>query len=163
LCHLDKTLEWTSTHLTKWYGAKPVELSAEDKAHSSAALLALKGDAGERALIAWHMGWKPAQEISGRKWLAPYLGQLLEDPYGTVRYIALRSLKSLPEFQRFDFEYISGPGERRRAHDEALKIWHGIKDLDRTGSEVLVDAEGVRSEWAKLLEQRNNRSMYLQE
>ncbi|HMJ64093.1 MAG TPA: cytochrome c3 family protein [Candidatus Binatia bacterium] len=163
LCHLDKTLEWTSAHLTKWYGAKPVELSAEDKAHSAAALLALKGDAGQRALIAWHMGWKPAQEISGRKWLAPYLGQLLEDPYGTVRYVALRSLKSLPEFRRFEFDYISGPDERRRAHEDTLKIWRDIKDLDRTAAEVFVDFEGTRNEWVKLLEQRNNRSMYLQE
>jgi hypothetical protein len=162
LCHLDKPLEWTATHLTKWYGAKAVELSAEDKSHSAAALLALKGDAGQRALIAWHMGWKPAQEVSGRKWLAPYLGQLLEDPYGTVRYIALRSLKSLPEFRSLEFDYIGGPDERRRAHDDVLKIWRGIKDLDHAGSEVLVDSGGS-GEWAKLLEQRNNRSMYLQE
>src|SRR4030095_9028709 len=42
LCHPKKPLEWTAMHLTKWYGAKSVELSAEDKAHSSAALLALK-------------------------------------------------------------------------------------------------------------------------
>lgn len=163
LCHLDKTLDWTATHLTKWYGTKPVDLSTDDKSHSAAALLALKGEAGQRALIAWHMGWKPAQEISGRQWLAPYLAQLLEDPYATVRYIAHRSLKTLPQFDRFDFDYVTGPEHRRRARHEAFRIWRAFKDLDRAGAEVLVDPGATRPEWTQFLKQRNDRSMYLQE
>lgn len=163
LCHLDKTLEWTATHLTKWYGIEPPPLSSEDKSHSAAALLALKGEAGQRALIAWHMGWAPAQAASGHQWFAPYLAQLLDDPYSTVRYIAGRSLKSLPEFAAFDFNYIAPSDQRRRAREDATKIWSAFGTLDRSGGQVLVEPGRVHENWAELLKQRNDRSIYLQE
>ena len=43
------------------------------KTISAAVQWIVKGDAGQRALIAWGMGWEPAQKISGRDWLYPYL------------------------------------------------------------------------------------------
>ena len=44
----------------------------------------LGGDAGQRVLFAWAMGWSPALEVSqqGRGWLTPFLAQLLVDRYG---------------------------------------------------------------------------------
>jgi predicted CXXCH cytochrome family protein len=163
LCHLDKTLDWTASHLWKWYGKPSDELSAEHKKHSAAALLALKGEAGQRALIAWHMGWKPAQEISGHQWLAPYLAQLLEDPYATVRYIAHRSLKTLPHYERLFFDYVGSAEDRRLAREDAFQIWREITNLDRAGAEVLIDPGVTRPEWTEFLKQRDDHSMYLQE
>ena len=59
-----------------------------EESTAAAVLWLLSGDAGQRPLIAWHMGWAPALEASGRDWLAPYLltqhwndfGELLRDP-----------------------------------------------------------------------------------
>ncbi len=56
----------------------------------------LSGDAPLRALVAWSAGWEPAQEASGSDWLAPFVARLLADPYGVVRYVAARSLRTLP-------------------------------------------------------------------
>lgn len=167
LCHLDKTLAWTAEKLTAWFGAKTPDLSHEQKTTSAAALWTLRGDAGQRALLAWHMGWKPAREASGEKWLAPYLGQLLEDPYSAVRYIARRSLRTLPEFQDFEFDYIGPVANRALARQSAWTKWeqaHGRK-LDRSGPEILIRPEGQidRAVWERLLSQRDEKSMYLQE
>ena len=65
----------------------------------------LRGDAGQRALIAWSMGWPPAQRASGTSWMAPSLSVLMNDPYEAVRFIAHRSLRSLPGFADFAFAF----------------------------------------------------------
>lgn len=167
LCHLDKTLAWTSDKLTQWFGARPADLSHEEKTTSAAALWSLRGDAGQRALLAWHMGWAPARQASGERWLAPYLGQLMEDPYSTVRYIARRSLRTLPGFTDFEFDYIGPMPDRTRARLSAWTKWEQThaKHLDRQGPEILIlpDGQIEQQAWQRLLSQRDNKSMYLQE
>ena len=165
LCHLDKTLAWTAEKLTDWFGAKTPDLSQEQKTTSAAALLTLRGDAGQRALLAWHMGWKPAREASGERWLAPYLGQLLEDPYSTVRYIARRSLRTLPGFADFEVDYIGPAADRARARQSVWAKCEQVQKLDRSGPEVLIRPDGQieQQTWQRLLSQRDDKSMYLQE
>ena len=134
---------------------------------SAAALWVLQGDAGQRALLAWHMGWAPARQASGERWLAPYLGQLLEDPYSTVRYIARRSLRALPDFGDFVFDYIGPVEDRARARQSAWAKWQQThaRALDRSGPEILIQSDGQieQHRWERLLQRRDNRSMYLQE
>jgi hypothetical protein len=165
LCHLDKTLAWTTEKLTDWFGAKTPDLSQEQKTTSAAALWTLRGDAGQRALLAWHMGWKPARDASGEGWLAPYLGQLLEDPYSTVRYIARRSLRALPGFANFEFDYIGPAADRARARQSVWAKFEQVQKPDRSGPEVLIRPDGQieRQTWERLLRQRDDKSMYLQE
>ena len=166
LCHLDQTLGWTAKYLSDWYGIAAPQLSSEEQSVSAAALLALRGDAGQRALIAWHLGWEPAQEISGREWMAPYLAQLLEDPYSAVRYIAQRSLKRLPGYRDLTFDYISPAPERSRARQRALEIWNARANKAVTGRDaVLVAPDGALQEekFTTLLQRRNNRLMELLE
>ena len=166
LCHLDQTLGWTAKYLSNWYNLPSSQLSMEEQSISSAVLLALRGDAGQRALIAWHMGWESARTASGPEWMAPYLAQLLEDPYSAVRYIAQRSLKRLPGFENFLFNYISPAQERSRARQRALEIWNAQSTTSTViRGPVLVTTNGVlQSERiATLLQQRNNRSMELLE
>ena len=69
-CHLDRTLAWTARKLTEWYGAPPVELNREQKTISATLLRLLKGDAGQRAITAWSMGWEAAHQASGKDCLA---------------------------------------------------------------------------------------------
>jgi hypothetical protein len=103
LCHLDKTLAWTADALARWFGTTRPELGDDEQQVAASLLWLLRGDAGQRAIIAQSMGWAPAQEtlpVTSRGWLQPYLALLQRDSYDAVRYIASRSLASLPAFQR---------------------------------------------------------------
>jgi len=105
LCHLAQTLSWTAEKLHYWYQQPVPELSDDDKNFSAAIQWLIKGDAAQRALLAWGMGWEPAQKISGREWLYPYLIYSLLDPYAAVRFDAWKSLQTLPGFSDFSYTY----------------------------------------------------------
>jgi predicted CXXCH cytochrome family protein len=165
LCHLDRTLSWTDQHLTNWFGVKPVAIAPEQQTISAAVLWALSGDAGQRALIAWHMGWEPARKASGEKWLAPFLAPLLNDPYAAVRYIAGHSLQRLPGFHDFAYDYAAGQPELLQASQRAVEQWRNAGTPDRNGSPILIEANSKLQEanLDQLLRQRDNHSMDLQE
>ena len=80
-CHLDKTLKWTADHLKEWYSIDEPELDDEQSEIAASILWLLKGNAANRALAAWAMGWSDAQAASGNDWQSIYLAQLLNDPY----------------------------------------------------------------------------------
>jgi hypothetical protein len=166
LCHLDKTLAWTGDKLIEWYG-QPIEpVSPEQKTIAAAVLWLLTGDAAQRALIAWHMGWQPAKEVSGQDWMAPHLAQLLLDPYSVVRFISKRSLKRLPGFHAFAYDYVAPPAERATAKAKALSIWEQqAKSAAGAPGEVLLEPDGKlkKAEVNRLLLQRNDRRMELLE
>ncbi len=165
LCHLDRTLAWTAEKLSAWYGKPAVPVPEEHRRFAAAAVWALKGDAGQRALLAWHMGWEPARTASGRDWLAPFLGQALDDSYSAVRYIAHRSLKSLPGFEGFAFDYVGLPARRAEAARDALERWAAGTNRARAGEALLIGGDGRlnRVEFDRMLRERNQRSMDLQE
>jgi hypothetical protein len=100
LCHLDKTLGWTADRLAEWYGISRPALGDDEQSVAASVLWLLKGDAGQRAIVAQAMGWRPAQDASGAGWLAPYLALTQKDQYDAVRLIASRSAKTLPPFNR---------------------------------------------------------------
>src|SRR5262249_57904160 len=84
LCHLDRSLGWTADHLARWYGAASPELSADDRRIAAGARWALEGDAGVRALVAWSMGWTPAQGAAGAQWRGPHPSGRTGDPHDAV-------------------------------------------------------------------------------
>lgn len=167
LCHLDRSLAWTAESLTAWYRQPAIQVEGELRERSAAMLWLLRGDAGQRALMAWHMGWEPARAASGERWLAPGLAQLLVDPYATVRFIAHRSLRRLPGFADFEFEYTAPESARALARDQALERWrsHPGGAPERTGPSVFLDSDGGFDAAAaeRALARRDNRSMDLQE
>ena len=110
LCHLDKTLEWTAGNLAEWYGSPMPDLSDEDKQIASSVRWLLKGDAGQRSIVGWHFGWEAAREISGTRWMAPYLAELLDDSYEVVRFIGYHALKELPAFEDFEYDFVRFQG-----------------------------------------------------
>ena len=144
LCHLDKTLAWTANALKDDYGIDSPSLTPAETSVAASLLWLLRGDAGQRALVAWSMGWEPAWRASGRGWLAPYLGVVLTDPYSTVRYIAERSLRSQPEYAQLDYDFIDPYEARMQAREKVLDTWFSlpVERLDRTGTRILIDAEG---------------------
>jgi hypothetical protein len=123
LCHLNETLSWTAAKLHDWYDQPVPELSDDDKTIAAGVQWLVKGDAGQRALLAWGMGWGPAQQASGREWLYPYLILTLLDPYAAVRYDAWKSLQTLPGFSDFKFTYTADADELGGAAAQAYKKW----------------------------------------
>jgi hypothetical protein len=166
LCHLDQTLDWTSRKLHEWYSQPLEALNDEQKSTSAALQSLLKGDAGQRALLAWHFGWEPAKEISSASWMPPHLAQLLVDPYSAVRYITQRSLKRHPGYEHLSYDFIGPPLERAQARDRALEIWRATPTpVNHPGNSVLLQPNGLLQEGKvkSLLEQRDNRRMELLE
>jgi predicted CXXCH cytochrome family protein len=164
LCHLDKTLAWTGQKLHEWYQLPQEELATENQAIAASVLWATKGDAGQRALIAWHMGWEPARAVSGGGWFAPYLAMMLDDPYPAVRYIAARSLKREHGFEQLSYDYVASPEALHQASESALAIWTAAaKPSDSPSLLLQPDGRLDRSMLATLLRARNNRPMDLNE
>jgi hypothetical protein len=165
LCHQDKTLAWTAEKLSRWYKQPIPKLSTEEEQIAASVLWILRGDAGQRALTAWSFGWAEAYPASGNNWQAPFLGQLLDDRYNAVRFMAHRSLKRLPGFGDFEYEFMSGPTIRAAAVVNARGVWQKNQDEDQDrqkrpfASETLIDSAGrVReADFQRLLRQRDDR------
>jgi nitrate/TMAO reductase-like tetraheme cytochrome c subunit len=166
LCHLDKTLAWTSDALERWYGTPPVPLGPEDQSVAASLVWMLKGDAGHRVIAAQTYGWPPAQRASGTDWMAPFLSELLDDPYDAVRFIASRSLRTLPPFARFEYDFIAPASQRRQAQLRSMTTWDRARPPGKPSDAHLlftsngtVDVEAV----LRLLKQRDNRRVLLRE
>jgi len=164
LCHLDKSLDWTAQKLAGWYNVPLEPVPPEDKNISAAVLWALKGDSGQRVLTAWHMGWKSAQQASDSSWFAPYLAMLLEDPYAAVRYVAGRSLKRLPGYTDFTYDYVASTNQLRRASEQASDLWRKNTQI-RANPCLLIQNDGQLDEGTvkTLLQARDDRVLDLQE
>jgi hypothetical protein len=166
LCHLDRSLGWTARQLNEWFSKPLPVLTPEQQETSAAATWILAGDAGQRALLAWHFGWGPAVKTSGHDWLAPWLAELLQDPYSVVRHISSRSLRRLPGFENFSYDYVGPEPERARARDRALGIWRAQVRTNATARpSLLLDASGAlqQEKLSTLLRRRDNRSLELLE
>jgi hypothetical protein len=161
LCHLDKSLGWTAAKLAEWYRQPPEPMSEEQQNLSAAAAWLLKGDAGQRALAAWHFGWEPAIAVSGDAWMGRVLAELLVDPYSTVRYIAGRSLRRLPGLEALAYDYIAPAGERARSRQRALDLWRANR---AAAPPQPITGPGLSDEQiADMLRQRDNRFLELLE
>lgn len=142
LCHLDQPLMWTAEKLSQWYGQEPVEMDADQQSISAALLWMLRGDAVQRALVAWSCGWQAARETCGDDWLPPFLARLLEDPYSAVRLMAARSLKKLGSDLNYDF--LASVEARTAARREAVDRWqrHVANSNRNFPASVLLDHDG---------------------
>jgi len=167
LCHLDKTLDWTAGHLAKRTGQAKPAVPAEHRTTAASVLWLLNGDAGQRALAAWHMGWQPALETSGSGWQSPLLADSLNDPYSAVRYMAHKALVKQPGFGSFEYDFVAAEAKRLANQKEAMEIWLREQriDLPQPAGPVLLNAEGVRDvdRVQRLIRTRNNRPMRLRE
>jgi hypothetical protein len=167
LCHLDKTLAWTSRKLHAWYKQPEADLSTEDQTISAAAQWIVKGDAGQRALIAWGMGWESAQKISGRDWLYPYLIYSMTDSYAAIRFDAWKSLQTLPGFNDFPFTYTANESALNEAASNAYAKWlQRVRDLSPPfPSESLLENDGrFRTDvFGKLRSERDEKPIVLAE
>ena len=166
LCHLNQTLEWSSRHLTKWYDHRQPKLDNDDKSISAMLKMLLKGDAGQRAIAAWNMGWEPARKASGGNWQSPWLIRTMNDPYAAVRYIAHKALMADPAFAGTPFDY-TAPLAKRATQIDAISERRADAGLlgQAPHAQLLLDAQGKPLEDVadRLTRQRDNRPITLQE
>lgn len=162
-CHLDRTLDWTAQRLSEWYGIDAPQLSEDEQTIAASVLWLLRGDAGQRALMAWSYGWKEAQQVSGTQWMAPYLAQLMDDSYAAVRYIAARSLKTMTKEQIGQYDFLGDAAHIDAARKKIVANWSNEKRQPKRA--VLVDDKGDLR-WdviERLLLERDNRPITLVE
>ena len=169
-CHLDQSLAWTAEYLHDWYEQPlPDALDDYERAVPATAVAALRGDAGERVLMAWTLGWEPALEVSGRHWTMPLLGQLLLDPYDAVRIVAERSLRrNHPNFVDFPYDPMAPERDRVAAVGRLLEHWRTMPAPDgKTSSpaDLIDDPSGVigAEAFTQLLADRDHRIVMLTE
>lgn len=128
LCHLDETLDWTAQRLTEWYDAPAVAMSDADRSTAASVNWLLKGNALQRIVVAWHLGWEPAQAASGRDWEAPFLAKTLDDPYAAVRFVAEQSLRSYPAASPAEYDFVGAAEQRTAVSDSLLQAWRHSDD-----------------------------------
>jgi hypothetical protein len=165
LCHLDKTLKWTSDKLSEWYGQAAPELGEEDQKVSSIVKLLLSGDGAQRALAAYTLGWEPALAASGTDWEAPLLANGLEDSYPAVQIISHRSLTHLPGFKTFAYNVEGTLEERQEAVRAALKLWRETAASLPRREETLAGPGPVlaTNAFLQLVRERDDRSIRIHE
>ena len=162
-----KHSSWTAEKLHAWYQQPVPDLSEDDKTISAAVQWLVKGDAGQRALLAWGMGWEPAQKISGRAWLYPFLLYSLTDPYAAVRFDAWKSLRTLPGFADFDFTYTADADTRDEAIRQGYqKWWDDVRPANPNfDPKTVLDPEGhfKQDVFGRLHRERNDTPIMLAE
>ena len=167
LCHLDRPLGWTADRLAEWYGQQAPALAPDDRELAAGAQWLVKGDAAQRALVVWSMGWAPAQEAAGRDWLYPHLIFTLNDPYAVVRFMAGKSLQTLPGFTGFTFDYTGNEAQQKAVLTAAYeKWWREVRPPGASfRAETILEPGGrFRQEvFERLLNQRDNRKVFLAE
>jgi predicted CXXCH cytochrome family protein len=169
LCHLDKTLAWTAERLAAWHRQPAPQLAARSTHVAHALQLALSGDAGQRALIAWHLSWPPALQSSTTNWIPPVLAQLLDDPYAAVRCVAERSLRAVSNLTPSNYDFVLDPRSRSPVRDSVWASWQESakpQPQEPILSQLLIrpdDLAAQRESFEEWLQRRNDRPVRLRE
>ncbi len=166
LCHIDQTLTWTSSHLQNWYQQPKSEIPGDLAATPHLVNLALTGDAGQRALAAWHLSWPPALSASSTNFIPLILAQLLDDPYAAVRCVAERSAHATGAALSEGYDFTVDPRSRGPVREQLWNAWeHTPSKLRNTNESILLTPDGQidRTRFETLLQQRNERPVRLRE
>lgn len=168
-CHLDRSLSWTAERLNEWYQEPVPSFDPYERAVPATAISALRGDAAERALMAWSLSWPPAVEASGSHWAVPILAELLLDPYDAVRVISERTLRRIhPEFDDLAYDPFAPKSARATAVQTILERWQTLPPEDGRPAnldEMIDDPSGELGPdaYAQLLADRDHRVVRITE
>jgi len=170
-CHLDETLDWAASKLEDWYGTPKPRLTRDQREIAASILMSLRGDAGQRALMAWSFGWEEARLASGTDWIVPHVAALMKDPYHAVRYIAHRSGQDLPAARGVTYDYMMSRPERDVVVNQILQQWvqRYVSKGGRRAPALLLDGakdfdpNRLQQRLNKLLLERDNSNVTLNE
>jgi hypothetical protein len=122
LCHLDRPLSWTAERLTAWYGQPPLP-TWESSTTPAAINWLLRGDAAQRAVVAFHFGHPDSLQAAGDDWTPVFLAHTIDDPYVAVRTIARAQLRGLPGYGHIDWKPSDPPESLTTAREAVLAQW----------------------------------------
>jgi hypothetical protein len=167
-CHLDRSLGWAAGKLHEWYGQERPQLEADQAKIAASVLWALSGDAGQRALMAWSLGWAPARAVSGTGWMPYLLSTLLLDEYDAVRWIALGTARLEPRWRELSLDLFQElEAQRNHVRATALSEWlaAGLSARADQREAVLVLPDGKLDEprFRAIYARRDNRPVTLSE
>ncbi len=166
-CHLDRTLEWTAGWMQRWYGLAPPALGPEDHELAAGVRWIVEGDAGQRALAAWSMGWPEARTASDWRWMVPLLALELYDEYPINRAVALAALRTLPGYGDVRVDFVGPAPERSRTVRELIQRFRqqgGAPGRNDPASLLLTPAgDPDLARYNELRARRNTRLLYLLE
>jgi predicted CXXCH cytochrome family protein len=169
LCHLDKSLGWTQTHLAGWSDRqrrRMQRLSTEEESISAALLLLMRSDARSRVMIAGAFANPAAQRASGTDWYGMFLTRFLEhERYPAVRYLAHRALRTAyGENAAATYDYLAAPAQRL-GQLRALRTRFDAAPLDRPRPGLPLTAQGLPDEATlrRLLDQRHDPDVTINE
>ena len=165
LCHLDKTLGWAADHLTTWYDHGTVDIPEEYVGVSAVVKQVLSGDAAQRAIAAWAMGWSSAHEASGSKWIPMILKELLNDPYEALQIIAIKSFRNIPTIASVSFDLLNASASFEEVTVIARNMWNQSEKVQESNNAILTNPDGTFSTEGlrMLMEQRDERRIILAE
>lgn len=152
LCHFDQPVSWSAARLSEWFGHHTPTLTHDEETVPAGALWGLSGDAVQRSIAAWHMGFPPAVESAGAFETQQVLAWMLDDPYAAVRFIASSSMEAggadLGDLDVFE--------------DEPARSRGVMEIIERDGAP---NAPGAlsRAEILRLRAARNNEELWLAE
>lgn len=174
-CHIDRSLSWTAEHLLERHGvATRGEVSGPTASLSAGAVQALRGNAAQRALTAWALGWSAARQAAragdaGDRFMQPLLGLLMDDPYSAVRYIAERSLTAHLEstgtgaVPGLDYDFVPQPDRTRPAAPTVAAHAVGQTPLRPLARVPLQPDGSLRADGQALLDARDHTPINLLE
>jgi len=90
----------------------------------------------------------------------------MNDPYEAVRFIAHRSLRTLPGFAGFGYEFSGSSKERSAGVAKVMDVWRRSGSLAdaRHAPALLLEADGaMKADVLRLLRQRDHRRIDLRE
>lgn len=165
-CHLDQTLQWSAGHLNTFYGQAVPEMDETQRGVAASLLWMTRGDAAQRALTAWNLGWKPAQETAGTNWMPFFLTDLMFDDYDAIRYIAHRSLRTIPGLNDIAFDHMKPAQQQDRVMQNVMTRWLGVVGTERPNEDRLLYDESGNIQWQRfqqLRKQRDQRKVVITE
>ena len=88
--------------------------------------------------------------------MAPFLAELLTDSYDVVRYIGYHSLKKIPGYADFDYDFVGEESSRRESRASVIDAWNRSSDRPVFSIPLMIDSDGklMKDAYQRL---RNNR------
>ena len=106
-------------------------------------------------------------KISGTNWIPPILGQLFDDPYAAVRFVAERSARTIGESLPAGYDYTIPPDTRPPIREQIWERWLASRGVPGGNAKILLaDAPTLaeqRAAYDALLAWRDHRRIRLRE
>ena len=90
---------------------------------------------------------------------------MLLDPYAAVRFVAFKSLITLPPYESLEYDFVGQPGTWPEAKERVSEIWEGRSRRRASSGEVLLNPDGRLDEqrFDTLKKMRDDTPIYLAE